>query len=91
MNKIIIFLMIVITALSFSLATTMQSKAQDKSYSGIVPFATSGNRLGFLDQSNGRVYIYDSDTLNCLFVGQIQSLGKPIQMITSTTVHSINE
>ena len=82
MNKISIFLMIVIVALSFTLGTTMQSKAQDKSYSSIVPFVTA-NRVGFLDQSNGRIYMYDSNITQCLFVGQIQSLGQPIQAISA--------
>jgi len=77
------FLLIIITALSFTLGATKQSKAQDKNYSGIVPFVTSNNRVGFLDQSNGRIYIYDSDIVNCLFVGQIESLGKPINVISS--------
>jgi hypothetical protein len=91
MNKITIFLVIVMVALSFGLGTTMQSKAQGQNYSGIEPFATSGDRLGFLDRNNGRLYIYDSNTLSCLFIGQIQSLGQPIQQITSTAVHTINE
>ena len=78
MNKITIFLMIVITALSFSLVTTMQSKAQNKSYASIVPFA-AGDHLGFLDQSNGRVYIYDNNFSQCVFQGQMKALGQPIQ------------
>ncbi len=47
MNKITAFLLIVITALSFSLGTTMQSKAQNKSFAGIMPFVTSNDRVGF--------------------------------------------
>ncbi len=82
MNKITVFLLIVIMTLSFGLGTTMQSKAQNKNYTGIVPFVTSNNRVGFLDQSNGRVYIYDSDIIKCLFVGQIESLGQPINIIS---------
>ena len=42
MNKTTAFLLIVITALSFILGATVQSKAQNKNYSGIVPFATGG-------------------------------------------------
>ncbi len=86
MNKITIFLVVVITALSFSLGATMQSKAQDKNYSGIVPFVTSNDRVGFLDQSNGRIYVYDSNIAQCLFVGQIESLGKPINVVSSNTI-----
>ncbi|MBF0528947.1 MAG: hypothetical protein HQK55_06705, partial [Deltaproteobacteria bacterium] len=48
MNKITVFLIIVITALSFSLGATMQCKAQNKSFAGIMPFITSIDRVGFL-------------------------------------------
>jgi hypothetical protein len=83
MNKTTAFLLIVITALSFILGATVQSKAQNKNYSGIVPFAT-GERIGFFDQSNGRVYIYDNKIINCLFVGQMQGLGQPISIIPAS-------
>jgi len=79
MNKTTAFLLIVITALSFLLGTTIQGKAQNKSFTGVVPFMTSSDRLGFLDQSNGRIYVYDNTFSQCVFVGQLQSLGQPIQ------------
>ena len=91
MNKTTAFLLIVIASLSFILGTTIKSKAQDKNYSGIVPFVTSNDRVGFLDQSNGRVYIYDSNIVNCLFVGQIQNLGQPINIISSNLPNTINQ
>ena len=75
MNKTTAFLLIVITALSFVLGATVQSKAQNRSYSSIIPFATGSDRIGFLDQSNGRIYIYDNNVVNCLFTGQIENLG----------------
>ena len=89
MNKTTAFLLIVITALSFISRATVQSKAQNKNYSGIVPFATSSDRIGFLDQSNGRVYIDDNNVTNCLFIGQIQSLGKPIDTISSNNSSAV--
>ena len=88
MNKTTAFLLIVITTLSFILGATMQSKAQDKNYSGIVPFVTTTDRVGFMDQSNGRIYVYDSNISQCLFVGQIQTLGQPIQVISAQTATS---
>ena len=48
MNKTTVFLLIVITALSFTLGATIQSKAQEKSYVGIIPFITSNDRCRFL-------------------------------------------
>jgi hypothetical protein len=82
MNKITIVLLIIVMALSFSLGATKQSRAQDKNFN-VVPFVTSNDRVGFLDQSNGRIYMYDSNISQCLFVGQIQTLGQPIQTIAS--------
>jgi hypothetical protein len=89
MNKMTILLLIIIMALSFTLGTTMQSRAQDKNYSGVLPFFTN-NHVGFFDQSNGKVYIYDSNLTNCLFVGEIQSLGQAIniQAANSTATNS---
>ena len=90
MNKITIFLVIVITVLSFSLGATMQSKAQDKAFAGIIPFVTSNDRVGFLDQTTGKIYMYDNNISACLFVGQIQTLGQPIQTLNNVkTVNSI--
>jgi len=83
MNKLTAFLMVVITALCFVLGTTIQSKAQNKAYTTIVPFPTGVDRVGFLDQSNGRIYVYDSNMTKCIFVGQIESLGKPVTEVST--------
>jgi len=83
MNKITAFLVIVITTLSFILGATLQSKAQSKAqgtnFAGVVPFMTSNNRMGFFDQGTGKVYMYDDNISQCLFVGQLTQLGLPIQ------------
>jgi len=89
MNKMTAFLLIAITVVSLTFAATMQCKAQSKSYAGILPFVTSNDRIGFLDQTSGRVYIYDNNISQCLFVGQIQSLGQPIQVISSNPANSV--
>ena len=82
MNKITPFLLIVITALSLVLVSTAQSKASNKNFSNIVPFMSSSDRLGFFDQSNGHVYMYDSNFSQCIYQGQVTALGKPIQALT---------
>ena len=88
MNKTTALLLIIITALSLSLALTKQSKAQDKSLAGVVTFVTNNDRLGFLDQNTGRIYIYDNNISQCLFVGQIQTLGAPIQVVDVKNLNS---
>ena len=84
MNKLNVFLLTVVVALSFVLGFSVQSRAQNKSYTGVMPFMTSGDRYGFFDQSNGRIYIYDNNFSQCLFVGQIQALGQAIQAISKS-------
>ena len=86
MNKLTTLLGVLIMALCFTLGLTIQGKAQSKSFVGILPFATSTDRIGFLDQSNGKVYIYDDNVSRCIFEGQIQQLGQPIQTISRIAV-----
>jgi hypothetical protein len=85
MNKITIFLLVVVMALSFCLGMTMKATAQQKSFVGVMPFVTSTDRVGFWDQTSGRVYMYDSNIQHCLFVGQMRDLGLPIQVLASST------
>ncbi len=89
MNKVTTFLLIVIVALCFTLSATMQSKAQEKGFAGIAPFAIN-NRVGFLDQATGRVYIYDNNINQCLFIGQITGLGNPIEIISAQNLNTSN-
>lgn len=88
MNKMTLFLVIAIMALSFMLGATVQSKAQVKvqgaSFVGVLPFVTTSNRVGFFDQNSGKVYIYDENLGQCLFIGQISGLGKPIDVIAKS-------
>lgn len=91
MNKIATYLMIIMTALCLILVATRQSPAQDKSFAGIIPFVTSNDRVGFFNQTNGRIYLYDSNVSKCEFIGQVESLGQPINVITDTPVNTINQ
>ena len=98
MNKITAFLLIIITTLSFTFGATMQSKAQNKdqnktqtkSFLDVVPFVTNNDRVGFFDQKTGRIYIYDNNVSQCLYIGQIQDLGQPIQTFTTNNMNTSN-
>ena len=82
-------MIITIMALCFTLGAAIQGGAEEKvrsrSFAGVIPFVTSNDRVGFFDQNNGRFYMYDSDVAKCVFVGQIHSLGKPIEAILTNT------
>jgi hypothetical protein len=84
MNRITVLGTIVIMALSFSLGT-MQSRAaqsagQATAFSGVIPFVTSNNRIGFFDQKTGQIYMYDDNISTCIFIGQLSQLGQPVQV-----------
>jgi hypothetical protein len=87
MNKISTLLLITVTVLSLSLTVT-KSKAEEKSFMGVLPFVTTTDRMGFLDQRDGKIYIYDSNIHQCLFVGQIHKLGEPIEAVFAHPAHT---
>ncbi|MDE2027531.1 MAG: hypothetical protein KGK03_07635 [Candidatus Omnitrophica bacterium] len=85
MNKITVFLCILVMAAGFCLAWTLQGKAAPaKGFAGVIPFSTSSDRIGFFDQNTGKIYMYDNNINQCLFIGQIQTLGQPIQAARPT-------
>ena len=88
MNKITVFLLVIMMALCFCLGSTMQSKAQDKTFAGVVPFVTSNDRIGFFDQNSGRIYMYDDNIEKCLYVGQLHSLGQSVETVGANNGNS---
>lgn len=91
MNKISTYLLMTITVLCLILVATRQSTAQSTSFPGIIPFVTSNDRVGFFNQTNGRIYFYDSNVSKCEFIGQVSALGQPINVITDNPVNTINQ
>lgn len=65
---------------------SMQSKKAESAvnYQSIFPFRMSANRVGFFDQTAGRVFVYDSDLKYIVEVLQISKLGKPLKRIDWT-------
>ena len=51
------------------------------SLSNVVPFATSGGYVGFFDQNDGTVYIYDGFLKDCALISRIEKLGEPMVKI----------
>ena len=81
MNKITLFLSVLCIILSFMLGSAIQSKADGKSFAGVVPFATSNGFFGFFNQNDGKFYLYDNNISECTFTGQLDELGKTITKI----------
>lgn len=74
-------LAIILLATNMILLVTQRSTAQSKNFYTVVPFVTQAGRMGFFDQENGKIYIYDNDVKSPLFVAQLTDLGMPIEQI----------
>ncbi len=86
MQKLTLSLLIIaVSTAVYSIISTTQLAAQSANFSNIIPFATNVGRIGFFDQINGRIYIYDGDGKTCLFSGQIKELGKPLESLQNTS------
>ena len=106
MNKIARFLTITIASLGVIMGAISQCHAQEKvetpvvkeeakpegkNFAGVIPFATPGGFLGFFDQKDGKIYMYDSELSECTFVGQLEELGKSIKGKQAIPSDKVNE
>ncbi len=66
-------------------AFTQASAAEGPSnFEKVIPFTTATGRLGFFDQNNGSIVVYDENWKHCVFTGQLKTLGAPLEEITGT-------
>ncbi|MFH0754527.1 MAG: hypothetical protein V2A70_08180 [Candidatus Omnitrophota bacterium] len=77
-------LIIAMAAAIYSTFCATQLAAQSGGFFNVIPIATNAGRIGFFDQNNGKLYIYDGDGKTCLFSGQLKELGNPLESISST-------
>lgn len=54
------------------------SAASANKFDGVVPFSTEGGLMGFFNQNDGKIYLYDGNLQNCVLVSQMDELGRPI-------------
>ena len=59
MDKKTSLLLIITACLSFFLGQTISTKAEGRGFSGVIPFNTPAGMLGFFDQNNGKIYVYE--------------------------------
>ena len=57
------------------------SQAQMGRFNSVVPFYTTVGFMGFFDQSNGQIYLYDQKLSECIMITQMESLGTPMKRI----------
>ena len=56
-----------------------KSEAQATSFAGVYPFWTSGGMMGFFDQADGRVYLYDQNLENLFMISRLEKLGNKMK------------
>lgn len=61
--------------------STGKSQAGMHSFPGVSTFATAAGRIGFFEQGTGKIFIYDDNLSQCVFIGQMTALGEPIEKI----------
>ena len=71
---------------SIFIGSTLPSTAEDKleslrSFPGVNVFTTASGRLGFFEQGTGRIFIYNDNLSDCVYIGQLKALGEPIELI----------
>jgi hypothetical protein len=83
MNKFL-FQLLCLLALSLSYVvvfSTGKSQAESHAMPGVAPFMTPSGRLGLLEQGSGKIFVYDDNMGECVFIGQIKALGDPIEAV----------
>ncbi len=81
MNKSFLygFLSAVILMSALGVVLEKKSEAQSASFSGVHPFWTTGGMMGFFDQTDGRVYLYDQNLENLFMVSKLEKLGEKMK------------
>ena len=63
----------------------VQAEEEMHSYPSVVPFGVGAGRVGFFDRTTGKLYIYNENLDNCVFIGQMAQLGQPFKKEKSDT------
>lgn len=74
-NTFMVCLTILVAAWILRPNTTV---AQEKNYSGVFPFVTAAGILGLFDQKDGKLYMYNNNLTQVVYMGQVTELGKPL-------------
>lgn len=84
-NKILLTILCILTALNGILLFTQQSNAKTKSFYTVFPFVTQSGRIGFFDQEDGKIFIYDDNLEKLIAKAQLTSLGDDMEHIDKSS------
>lgn len=86
MKKLLVTIFLVLVFfLSILVVHLRQSSADSKDFNGVVPFTTVGGLMGFFNQIDGKIYLYDGNMQNCVYISQLKELGKPMKIIDAVS------
>jgi hypothetical protein len=51
------------------------------SFPGVTTFVTPAGRVGFFEQGTGKIFIYDNNLTECVYIGQMSALGDPVEKL----------
>ena len=81
-----IFTSLIIAILaSFAFQRYVLAQSETTSFPGLVPFGLAAGRFGFFDRTTGKIFIYNDNATDCIFIGKLKELGKPIEKEHSDT------
>ena len=69
---------------SLFIGSTVKSMAQNAptySFPGVTAFTTSSGRFGLFESGTGKIFLYDDNLSDCVFIGQLKTLGEPIEKL----------
>ena len=58
-SKFYSLLILVVSLVLLTTALQKQTSAQSVQFDGVVPFSTTGGLMGFFNQKDGKLYLYD--------------------------------
>ena len=60
---------------------SMAQNAPTYSFPGVSAFTTSSGRFGLFESGTGKIFLYDDNISECVFIGQLKTLGEPIEKL----------
>ena len=57
--------------------TQTKAQVQTHSFPSVETFSLASGRIGFFDRATGKLFIYNDNFDNCLYIGQMTELGQP--------------
>ena len=88
-GQLVILLLAVGIGLGFNLHA-LQAQ-ENASFHNVMPFSTIGGFIGFFDQKDGMVYIYDDQMKEAIFIYKLSELGQPSEEVKNKSFDDVRE